>query len=786
MNELLAKSKPPLSLLQHTLDVLNVAEWLFGAAAAPTRLGREWLRFFKLPPEVFPTFAANLSAAAAFHDWGKANEGFQQDVHGAKGKQLLRHEHLSALMLGWGPVTGWLRSDPRLDPDLLLAAVLGHHLKAKPDTFAPRPAGAILVRLCTDEPAFEEWMKAVVARLELPAPSWVFPRPPYWGFKNDIGVLPPGVFDLEVLREQIKDQRLRPFEVKLRKDEARRRLLWAVRAGLIAADAAGSGLPREGKDMRSWLTAAFPEEAVCDEHFVQREVIDKRIKELEGKGKWQRWSEFQDASACLPARALLLAPCGSGKTLAAWRWIAAQVRGRPAARVLFLYPTRATAKEGFRDYVSWAPESDAALMHGTGEFDLQGMFENPEDPRHGNCYEAERRLFALGFWTRRVFSATVDQFMAFLQYAYGPVCMLPVLADAVVVIDEVHSFDRAMFSALKDFLRTFDLPVLCMTATLPNDRRRELAEDCGLKVYEDKPGELKTIAEAPRYRLGRATASELPDRVRAALADGKRVLWVVNQVKRAQQLARDLAGSFPADPAQTRLSVSPSVRLYCYHSRFRLCDRVDRHNEVVEAFRDGCPAALALTTQVCEMSLDMDADVLVTECCPITALIQRMGRCNRARTPRQGAGEVLVYEPEDIRPYSAENLTGIPDFLDGLCRREWINQAELEEALGKAPCPPGLGDKMCSFLHSGPYAQGGEEDFRDIEEFATPAVLPEDVARFLGAPKASRPGFLVPVPRRLRDAPDKRLPHYLAVARAGHYHAAIGFCDQPLAQGGIV
>src|SRR5262249_23305390 len=143
---------------------------------------------------------------------------------------------------------------------------------------------------------------------------------------------------------------------------------------------------------------------------------------------------------------------------------------RRVNRIIFLYPTRATATEGFRDYVSWAPESDATLMHGTAAYDLQGMFTNPADPgdpRQAKDFEIEQRLFALGFWTRHIFSATVDQFLAFLQYGYGPVCMLPVLADSVVVIDEVHSFDHGMFSILKDFLNTFDVPVLCMTATLP-------------------------------------------------------------------------------------------------------------------------------------------------------------------------------------------------------------------------------------------------------------------------------------------------------------------------------
>ena len=152
-------------------------------------------------------------------------------------------------------------------------------------------------------------------------------------------------------------------------------------------------------------------------------------------------------------RVLLTAACGSGKTLAAWNWITAQLDARPPdrplSRVLFLYPTRATATEGFRDYVSWAPEDEAGLLSGTAAYELEDMFETPDDSddrRKGLEYQPDPRLFALGHWKKRVFSATADQFFPFMQYAYGPLCLLPLLAEAVVVVDEVHSFDRSMFT----------------------------------------------------------------------------------------------------------------------------------------------------------------------------------------------------------------------------------------------------------------------------------------------------------------------------------------------------
>jgi CRISPR-associated endonuclease/helicase Cas3 len=512
------------------------------------------------------------------------------------------------------------------------------------------------------------------------------------------------------------------------------------------------------------------------------------VEQLRRAGKWIKWNEFQDQAENLEDRAVLLEPCGSGKTLAAWRWIASRLKdGRQVARVIFLYPTRATATEGFRDYVSWAPEDDATLMHGTAEYDLDGMFENPpdlEDDRHTKQFETEQRLFAIGFWTKRVFSATVDQFLAFMQHSYGPICMLPVLADSVVVIDEVHSFDHAMFSALKCFLNEFDVPVLSMSATLPAERKDALTEQCGLKPPAvERPSDLQAIADAKRYRIRRIGQDEVPQRVCEAVRVGKRVLWVVNQVKRAQRAAVAMwkHKDWPA-----------GTPLLCYHSRFMLLDRRERHKAVVHAFQRPDQVVLAVTTQVCEMSLDLDADLLVTEECPITSLFQRLGRCHRSRTLRPGAGEILVYRPEDHKPYDAEQLNGLNEFLDELCTsgiENDVSQTMLELALEEHGPSIGLPDRWCAFVDSGAYAQASVETFRDIEEFTIPAVLASKISEFSSLQQNRQPtaGLVLPIPRRCRLQPaDPRLPKYLACAPDGHYDSTTGFWDTPVPPGGFL
>jgi CRISPR-associated endonuclease/helicase Cas3 len=775
MTELWAKSPTTdgrrLPLLQHTEQVMEAAGHLFGNPGSRKRLGDAWLRFFRLDRAVFDHFARTLRAAAGFHDLGKANDGFQ-DMLERKGEQAIRHEHLSALLMFNPPLWQWLTQREGVDWAVALSAVLTHHLQAPerepiPSLSAARKCVRLLVG---DE--FDKLTAAIVKGLEL---TGAWPKlPGVWTFERTGNGerIPSRVEELADALEEFDDGC----------NDDRKRLLWAVRAALIAADAAASGLFREAKDMGPWIEERFEKAKDCDACYVRREIISKRIQQL--GASWKGWHKFQEGAAIQPSPTLLLAPCGAGKTLAAWRWIEEQVR-QPVKRVIFLYPTRATATEGFKDYVAWAPEADAALIHGTAAYELEGMFTNPgekPDPRKDKDFTVDPRLFALSFWRKRVFSGTVDQFLAFLQYSYGPMCLLPVLADSVVVIDEVHSFDDKMFSALKVFLEKFDVPVLCMTATLPEMRRRELRQlrEGRLTEYAEKPDDLQTIADAPRYAVRRLSSRQETEAVAAkALVAKQRVLWVVNKVRVAQDVARQFGTVVGPDGLQT----ADRVPVLCYHSRFTLDDRKRWHERVVSAFKrkegEAPRAILAVTTQVCEMSLDLDADVLITEEAPITALIQRMGRCNRKNAVPETIGKVYVYPPEDReRPYTIEDLTGVPSFLAELDGKT-VGQSRLEAALKTHGRKPPQGDRLVQFVISGPYADGDEEDFRDIDDFAKQGILNE--AEYLKAARVKRPGLILPVPRELGQGRcTKRETRHLVLAKGGHYHKALGLCDEQI------
>lgn len=761
MTPLLAKSPrggKVVTLEQHLCDTEEAARTLFRQGS---RWGASWLRFFRLGVGDQERFLLHLRVAALLHDLGKANADFQAAVRATGFKaQALRHEHLSALLVSDPAFRALLSNNAAVDCDVLLGAILGHHLKAAREG----PCKVLFSKSAAPTPLLfdHSQLHATVARIAEIASLPVF-----------AGRFPP-TYDHEGWHDAwaFLDDRASRLGSELRRDDARRALVLAVKAGLVVADSVASALRREGLALAEWIENVAHAPALAHDD-IERDVLRPRTDELSRRAPF-RYQAFQEGAAQLGSRALLLAACGAGKTLAAWRWAEAVSRSEPIGRVIFLYPTRGTATEGFRDYVGHAPEEKAALVHGTARYELAGLLANPADQppsirgKDFTLDETEERLFSLGLWSKRFFSATVDQFLSFMENGYGALCLLPALADSAVVFDEVHSYDRHLWNALVAFLGRFDVPVLCMTATLPRTRRDELARH--LRVYPSDHersalADLERAETHPRYHLAEAARDDALQFAERAVAGGKRVLWVVNTVRRCQDLALEL-------------HQHGVEAIIVYHSRFKLEDRQARHRQTVEAFRappSGDPSpCIAVTTQVCEMSLDLDADVVISEHAPISSLVQRFGRGNRHL--RRGEGfraTLLTYAPESAAPYERAELDAARRFLAELAGHE-ISQRDLAEGLERH-APPGREASGASrFVDGGMYATPGV--LRDSDDSGSTAILDTDIAVFKALVDADEPtdGLRITVPRK-HARPAEGLPPWLTVADGARYDAWLGF-----------
>lgn len=645
---LLAKSSPSsapphgsATLRGHTALVLSAARELLEHRADAS------LRAVGLPLELSGRLRKLVLLGAAVHDLGKCSDHFQAMVRRERDvPQLLRHEALSLWMCWPGqPLAPWLGPAVQGERDLCLAlvAAAAHHRKFWSHALAPDDAGAgSSIELLMHHADFRATLGVIADVLELPPPpcfcephrisvSWrSSPRTQFRAWQE-------------------------AFERLVRPGSLEARLLPVVKALVLAADVAGSALPRAG-ERRGWIGTRLS----------QRATAERMMSVVTGRLRGSPLRPFQEAVALSRAPLTLArAGCGSGKTVAAYAWAARQHPGR---QLWLTYPTTGTATEGFLDY---PPGTDVSgrLEHSRAEVDLALLDYRLKGEGEGN--RGEDRLDALRAWGMDVLTCTVDTVLGLVQNQRKGLYAWPALCDACVVFDEVHSYDARLFGALLRFLEALPgIPTLLMTASLPVARLKALQALCqrvhGVALAElEGPANLEGLA---RYR--RVLADSPWSEVEACLKGDGKVLWVSNTVDRCLDVS--------AEAERRGLAVRR------YHSRFRYVDRVDRHKELIEAFGWEGPV-LACTTQVAEMSLDLSADLLVTDRAPIPALIQRLGRLNRRSSPERPTPPApFLVLPFSGLPYDESALRETDAWLEQLGAGS-LSQRNLVEAWASPP-----------------------------------------------------------------------------------------------------
>lgn len=392
------------------------------------------------------------------------------------------------------------------------------------------------------------------------------------------------------------------------------------------------------------------------------------------------------------------AGCGSGKSLAAYMWAREWCQrfsqaGRTNFRLFFCLPTTGTTTEHFKDYAleSGIDPRLMSLTHSRADIDLRAIAatapqEDSTDTAKDIASAAEDALNAerdkirgLSLWTTPLVVTTTDTVLGLMVNARCSIYSLPALMCGAFVFDEIHAFDDELFGHLLVFLKNFPkLPVLLMTASLPAQRFKALQ-----RVRPDIqciPGPPE-FEELKRYCISRvSTASDVHHAIEECLAEGGKVLWVRNQVEWANETYRNCRERYP------------DFCVDVYHSRLRYRDRSLRHRRVIDSFGPEA-AAILIATQVAEMSLDLSADLLISDIAPIPSIIQRMGRLNRRLTPHTPVAKrkikpallcSLPSKPQAELPYDASQLSAAQDWIAYLTeRKEPLSQRDLVMAFAR-------------------------------------------------------------------------------------------------------
>ncbi|MBM4042906.1 MAG: CRISPR-associated helicase Cas3' [Planctomycetes bacterium] len=606
-------------------------------------------------------------AAVLLHDIGKANSAFQDMVRADRGRskvQPIRHEILgAAILVGHEPMREWAKT--LLQHELnweVVWAIGGHHLEMR-GTKRPDEAQEPLFRTGNVPKEVAVYLSDDQIRQLLAAVKSVLqPGPPGGGDLPRLACLHLTTMEDEgnslepLIRRLVRESR-QAWEELGSKPEFKRQLA-VLKALVIAADVAGSALSAENKPVSAWAQEALASRIAGP---LLDPVIQKGLK-----GKAPRRFQATVAESSKPAT-IVMAGCGNGKTTAAYMWAQKWAAGK---KLFFAYPTTGTASAGFEDYLLAQDDLARALIHGRAWVDLRAMQDSPED----DPLETSARMDALLAWSQQVIACTVDTVLGLIQNQRRPLFSLPAIACGAFVFDEIHNYDRRLFGELLRFLTTFPgAPVLLMSATIPPKRlaaiREVLGERAGAPVCGDPELEARK-----RYRLeGRPDAEECWPDVEKALRVGQKVLWVCNRVKDARAVFRAAARS------------TGGAEVALYHSRLRYEDRVKRQKEVLRLFDPNTKSpCLVVATQVCEMSLDISADLMVTAIPPLPALVQRLGRLNRF-AERDDPRLCLVY-PFEGMPYHREEhrqqIQAAQRAIAALCGQP-CSQAQLAEHLNR-------------------------------------------------------------------------------------------------------
>lgn len=354
---------------------------------------------------------------------------------------------------------------------------------------------------------------------------------------------------------------------------------------------------------------------------------------------------------CGSGLVIVEAPMGEGKTEAAL--LAAEVLAHDAdANGCFVaLPTQATTDAMFDRVRSWLDRlpggATMALAHGKAHLNdrYRGLARRArvvsESGAVAHDWLRGRKKAGLASFV----VGTIDQVLfAGLKTRHVMLRHLS-LVGKVVIIDEVHAYDVYMSQYLHRVLRwlgAYRVPVILLSATLPDARRAELlrAYDPAADVPAAHPGYpvITATNQPPRTfpmpdRAVPVVLDRLDDNLetlsaylREHLRDGGCAVVVRNTVGRVQEAAAHLANEFDVT---------------INHARFLACDRAAKDQDLLRRFgppgrseeRPSCHVVVA--SQVVEQSLDIDFDLMVTDLAPVDLVLQRMGRLHRHTRERR-------------------------------------------------------------------------------------------------------------------------------------------------------
>lgn len=419
---------------------------------------------------------------------------------------------------------------------------------------------------------------------------------------------------------------------------------------------------------------------------------------------------MQDGAARLDTGRLVVleAETGSGKTEAAiWRFKRLFEAGAVDG-LYFALPTRIAATQ-IHDRVSKTvkrlfPESDrpgvVLAVPGYVKVDeVEGRILPgfdvlwPDDPGDAEAHKRWAAENPKRFLAAQIAVGTIDQvLLSNLAVRHAHLRSTALLRHPLIV-DEVHASDTYMTSLLESVLAVHvgaGGHALLMSATLGVTSRRRLllggqatlpspaeaahvaypslswADGSGeVTAPLDGSGRCKRVAMEPIGTIDDPVS--IAGRALAAARAGAKVLVVRNTVRGAVEVQEALEAAVSGDATTLNVLFHCEGAWTLHHGRFAREDRILLDQAVESCIGRERPdgGIIVVGTQTLEQSLDIDADLLITDLCPIDVLLQRLGRLHRHNRTNRPEGYtaprcvVLSFADRDLAPLLQRGRHGL-------------------------------------------------------------------------------------------------------------------------------
>ena len=535
-----------------------------------------------------PQFWENLFFAIFLHDFGKGTKGFQEELKTGK-RWNYRHEILSAGFVSALEV-------PKDDKMAIALAIITHHkdIQELREKYATYPE---------DNPGYERYEKK---SKEL-----------YLSELNNLLDYIPD-FSLKYLGKRLKNYR----HLSSYKDLADAYTEYALPYYREYRLENFTPLHKKyGMFMKGFLTAS--------DHLASAGEFEIKlaVNNIEQHFGFQHLTSVQEKAKTHKGHLFIISPTGSGKTEAALLWAQKNQNSLNSRRVFYVLPYTASINYMYKRFIALFGTNDiVAVLHGKSGYFLYKFFS--EDKENLNYDEARDLAKKYQNLAKKIFKPykimTPFQIIKAFFSLKGFEQNISEMAGGLFIFDEIHSYDPHTISLILEISKfikeELNGKILFMTATMPEFLRRYFRERLGIeKVIRMDDSELKKFTRH-RVKVLEGNILQYIDLIGKDIQTEKRVLVAVNTVKRAQ----DIYEALKKYASNTAL----------LHSQFMLRDR----EKIESTLKD---RNLLIGTQVIEVSLDIDYDVLYSEPAPIDALLQRFGRVNRRG--EKGIAPVYVF-----------------------------------------------------------------------------------------------------------------------------------------------